>query len=74
MAMRVLAILLTMIAVCCVDAVRSAATAPPGSAVPGTWATAPPMLDGRAAHAVVVADGAVYALAGTGGDGHPVLQ
>jgi len=31
------------------------------------------MLAGRAAHAVVVADGAVYALAGTGANGQPVL-
>jgi N-acetylneuraminic acid mutarotase len=39
----------------------------------GNWTGAPPMLEGRAAHAVVVADGSVYALAGTGSDGRPVL-
>ena len=58
MAMRAVSILIAMVA---------------ESAVPGTWSTAPSMLDGRAAHAVVVADGAVYALAGTGSDGRPVL-
>lgn len=40
----------------------------------GHWSEAPPMLAGRAAHAVVVAEGAVYALAGTGSNGQPVLS
>jgi N-acetylneuraminic acid mutarotase len=40
----------------------------------GHWSTAPSMLAGRAAHAVVVADGAIYALAGTGSNGQPVLS
>ena len=39
-----------------------------------SWTSAPPMLTARAAHAVVVADGAVYVLAGTGGDAQPVLD
>jgi N-acetylneuraminic acid mutarotase len=39
----------------------------------GHWSEAAPMLTGRAAHAVVVAEGAVYALAGTGASGQPVL-
>jgi N-acetylneuraminic acid mutarotase len=38
------------------------------------WTAAPPMATARAAHAVVVADGAVYVLAGTGADGRPVLD
>ena len=37
------------------------------------WSAAPPMHYARAAHAVVVAGGAVYALAGTGAGGAPVL-
>jgi N-acetylneuraminic acid mutarotase len=40
----------------------------------GRWSEAPSMLAGRAAHAVVVADGAVYALAGTGSNGQPELS
>ncbi len=39
----------------------------------GSWTAAPSMQAGRAAHAVVVAEGGVYALAGTGSDGQPVL-
>ena len=48
-----------------------------GTALPGAsldWTTAPPMLSARAAHAVVVAEGAVYAFGGTGADGRPVLD
>jgi N-acetylneuraminic acid mutarotase len=40
----------------------------------GHWSEAPPLLGGRAAHAVVVAEGAVYALAGTGSNGQPLLS
>lgn len=39
-----------------------------------SWSSAPPMRSARAAHAVVVAEGAVYVLAGTGADGRPVLE
>jgi N-acetylneuraminic acid mutarotase len=38
------------------------------------WTSAPPMTSARAAHAVVVAQGAVYVLAGTGADGRPVAD
>ncbi len=38
------------------------------------WTSAPPMISARAAHAVVVSEGAVYALAGTGAEGRPVLD
>src|SRR3954447_3140146 len=37
----------------------------------GSWHTAPSLRSARAAHAVVVADGAMYALGGTGGGGAP---
>jgi N-acetylneuraminic acid mutarotase len=40
----------------------------------GTWAPAPPLLQARAAHAVVESEGAIYALAGTGTTGRPVLE
>ncbi|HEX5387684.1 MAG TPA: kelch repeat-containing protein [Gemmatimonadales bacterium] len=43
--------------------------APPG----GTWHTEPPMRYARAAHAVVSTGEAIYALAGTGAGGAPVL-
>lgn len=39
-----------------------------------SWAPASPLLEARAAHAVVVAGDAVYVLAGTGADGRPVLD
>ncbi len=39
-----------------------------------SWSPAPPMAIARAAHAVAVADDAVYVLAGTGADGQPVLD
>src|SRR3954468_6608050 len=37
-----------------------------------TWTSAPPLLAARAAHAVVVADGSIVALGGTGRNGAPV--
>jgi N-acetylneuraminic acid mutarotase len=40
---------------------------------PGTWRREPDMISGRAAHAVVATTDAIYAFAGTGGDGRPVL-
>jgi N-acetylneuraminic acid mutarotase len=43
------------------------------SAAGGSWETAPPLLHGRSAHAVVADDEAVYALGGTGPNGEPVL-
>ena len=53
-------------------ALRVSATVP---APPmGSWTTAPAMPVARAAHAVAVADGALYVLAGTGADGQPVLE
>lgn len=45
----------------------------PSPAGNSRWSEAPSLLAGRAAHAVVVAAGAVYALAGTGSNGQPVL-
>ena len=71
--MRALAILLSMTAWYCGGEAQSAPATPPGSGLPATWSPAPAMLEGRAAHAVVVADGAVYAMAGIGSDGRPVL-
>jgi N-acetylneuraminic acid mutarotase len=46
------------------------ACAPP----PATWQAAPSMLHPRAAHAVVADDDAIYALAGTGREGAPVME
>lgn len=40
----------------------------------GSWSAAPPMLQARAAHAVVADEQALYALAGTGAGGRPVLE
>lgn len=40
----------------------------------GSWSAAPAMLHTRAAHAVVGDDVALYALAGTGAGGRPVLE
>lgn len=40
----------------------------------GSWSAAPPMLQARAAHAVVADAQALYALAGTGTGGRPVLE
>jgi N-acetylneuraminic acid mutarotase len=42
--------------------------------VPGTWHREPDMLSARSAHAVVATTEAIYALAGTGPDGQPVLD
>ena len=39
----------------------------------GSWSSAPPLLHARAAHAVVATADAIYALAGTGTGGQPVL-
>lgn len=40
----------------------------------GTWSSAPPMAHARAAHAVVAGADSIYALAGTGAGGRPVLE
>jgi N-acetylneuraminic acid mutarotase len=40
----------------------------------GTWRREPDMLTPRSAHAAVAAADAIYALAGTGNDGRPVLE
>jgi N-acetylneuraminic acid mutarotase len=40
----------------------------------GTWRREPDMPTARSAHAVVATADAIYALAGTGGDGRPVLE
>jgi len=45
-----------------------------GAADEGRWQTEPSMGYARAAHAVISTDSAVYALAGTGAGGQPVLQ
>jgi len=47
--------------------------APPSLPGQETWSTAPPMHHARAAHAVVGDGNAIYALAGTGTGGAPVL-
>lgn len=44
------------------------------SGADGVWSNAPPMLNARAAHAVVAGPDAIYALAGTGARGRPVLD
>ncbi|MCE9622002.1 MAG: hypothetical protein K8R99_06650 [Actinomycetia bacterium] len=51
-------------------------TASTASTVPatGVWSTEPSTLRARSAHAVVVADGAIFALAGTDEDGDPLLD
>ena len=52
-----------------------ALTSTAGAAGPvGTWTKQPPMHGARAAHAVVVADGAIFALAGTSALGAPVTS
>jgi hypothetical protein len=43
------------------------------AAAAGAWQAAPPLLHARAAHAVVATRDAIYALAGTGRGGAPVL-
>jgi N-acetylneuraminic acid mutarotase len=45
-----------------------------GEADTAAWETAPSLLHGRSAHAVVADGEAVYALGGTGAAGEPVLQ
>jgi hypothetical protein len=51
-----------------------AVRAAPGLApAPGAWRAEPPMTSARAAHAVVATADAIYALAGTGARGAPVL-
>jgi N-acetylneuraminic acid mutarotase len=40
----------------------------------GTWRSAPSMQQGRAAHAVVAIPSGIYALAGTGPSGRPVIE
>ena len=57
----------------------SAGVSEPSATLPelpsiGTWSTAPSTLFSRSAHAVVVLDGAIYALAGTDEDGDPLLD
>src|SRR5215218_1967567 len=49
-----------------------AASAPGAESQATPWTCAAPMLSGRAAHAVVVADGSIVALGGTGKSGTPV--
>ncbi len=41
-------------------------------AAPARWTTAPPLLQARAAHAVVTVGVSIYAIGGTGADGAPV--
>ena len=66
--MRTASILVLLLA----PALGASAAAPP---VPtGSWSAAPAMPVARAAHAVAVANGALYVLAGTGADGRPVLE
>ena len=66
--MRTALILMSML----VPALCARAAAPPPPM--GSWSATPPMPVARAAHAVAVADGALYVLAGTGADGQPVLE
>jgi N-acetylneuraminic acid mutarotase len=51
----------------------SIACAAPAASVQGTWSAAPPMHHARAAHAVVSDGKSIYAMAGTGAGGAPVL-
>lgn len=51
-----------------------AALSPVAGAQEGAWSSGPPMALARAAHAVVVAGDAIYALAGSGEGGRPVLD
>lgn len=58
-----------------VAAVASLVAATAGEAEPlatRSWTSAPPLLAARGAHAVVVADGSIVALDGTGANGAPV--
>lgn len=50
-----------------------AACATPGAVECGSWQADAPMLHARAAHAVVADASGIYALAGTGANGQPVL-
>jgi N-acetylneuraminic acid mutarotase len=45
-----------------------------GGGAADAWSPAPPLVDGRAAHAVVGTGSVLYALAGTGADSRPVLD
>jgi N-acetylneuraminic acid mutarotase len=46
----------------------------PAPLADGAWSAAPPMRNARAAHAVVSTGTRIYALAGTGAGGRPVLE
>jgi len=54
-------------------AILLAACGTPARPDDGAWSSAPPMAHARAAHAVVATPQALYALAGTGAGGLPVL-
>lgn len=55
-------------------AVLALAACKPPSSAPAAWEPVASMIHPRAAHAVVATDEAIYALAGTGRDGAPVLD
>ena len=62
-----------LIATCLLMAALGGCASPP---LPpeGRWDAAPPMTQGRAAHAVVASPSGIYALGGTGASGRPVLE
>ncbi|HEY5310675.1 MAG TPA: hypothetical protein VIK97_19325, partial [Casimicrobiaceae bacterium] len=53
--------------------IAQAAPVPSPPAAQGAWSAAPPMHHARAAHAVVSDGKSIYAMAGTGAGGAPVL-
>src|SRR5215211_3452830 len=59
-------------AVAALAALVAAAASGAESQATRAWTSVPPLLAARAAHAVVVADGSILALGGTGRNGTPV--
>jgi len=53
-------------------ALAAAATAAATPSAPASWSTAPPLLQPRAAHAVVRVSDSIFAIGGTDGSGYPV--
>jgi N-acetylneuraminic acid mutarotase len=64
---------MTLASVVALTACHSARSAPELAPSSGAWRAEAPMIHARAAHAVVATTDAIYALAGTGAGGAPVL-
>ena len=65
---------MTLRALAAAAVIGAVVAAPVGSSTAvGTWTREPPLRQARAAHAVVVAGGSIWALGGTGPRGAPVL-